>query len=137
MTAAVTPVPVDTDGLPPTQCLVMEVLAARWRTGERMWTFPTAVKPAIRRLENLGLVGWQAGSAYRTVHVWLTDAGRAAVLSDTYEPPDWVEERRRLADRLLDRRDQTPRGRRAASRDYDDGYRMGVEDAGRIVRHTP
>ena len=30
----------DTDSLPPTQYLVLDVLAARYRLGENAWTFP-------------------------------------------------------------------------------------------------
>ena len=38
---------VDTDSLPPTQYLVLEVLAARARLGEACWTFPSRLKPAL------------------------------------------------------------------------------------------
>jgi hypothetical protein len=73
--------------LPPTQYLVMEVLAARARTGESYWTFPTSVKPAITQLAAGGLVRMKAGVVERTVRVWMTDAGRDLFLMDGYEPP--------------------------------------------------
>ena len=38
----------DIDGLPPTQYLVMGVLAARARLGEPYWTFPSRLRPTMR-----------------------------------------------------------------------------------------
>jgi hypothetical protein len=79
---------VDTDRLPPMQYLILEVLAARWRLGERLWTFPAArISYHLGQLEQLGLVGWKSGVDQGTVRAWLTEKGRAAALSDTYEPP--------------------------------------------------
>jgi hypothetical protein len=78
---------VDTDELPPTQYLILEVLAARWRLGERLWTFPTSCRPAAAKLAELGLTNWRSGPAAHTIQVWLTEAGRAASLSETYVPP--------------------------------------------------
>jgi hypothetical protein len=78
---------VDVDGLPPMQQMMLDVLAARYRTGERLWTFPA--RPAYTRtahsLGRLGLVGAKSGVAPKTIQVWLTDAGKAAVLT-----PGWV-----------------------------------------------
>ena len=73
----------------PTQSLVLEVLAARYRLGESLWTFsanPNAVR-AIRSLEAAGLVESMGGIVPNTVRASLTDAGKAAALSDTYQPP--------------------------------------------------
>ncbi len=80
--AAVTDI--DVDGLPASQYLLLEVLAARYRLGEYAWTFPTSARPALRKLAERGLVEWKAGSRHKTVLAWLTDSGRAASLS-----PDW------------------------------------------------
>ena len=77
----------DVDALPLTQHLVMEVLAGRYRTGEQIWTFTSRAKTALDALERLGLVGHKSGIVERTRLAWLTPKGRAAVLSDTYEPP--------------------------------------------------
>lgn len=78
---------VDVDNLPPLQQMMLDVLAARYRTGEHLWTFPT--KPAFVRaahqLARLGLVGVKSGVAPKTIQVWLTDAGETAVLM-----PGWV-----------------------------------------------
>lgn len=87
---------VDVDSLPPMQEMMLDVLAARYRTGEHLWTFPT--KPAFVRaahqLARLGLVGMGGGVAPKTIQVWLTDAGEAAVLLDGHENP--ADEARRL-----------------------------------------
>jgi DNA-binding MarR family transcriptional regulator len=116
VTAAEPVAPVDTDRLPPTQYLILEVLAARHRTGEQLWTFPQRLTPALRALEEAGLVGWKGGTAEKTVRAWLTDAGRAAALLDGYETPAdkevcllraerdvYYAQVQRLAGELLDR----------------------------------
>jgi hypothetical protein len=73
--------------LPPTQALVLEVLAARWRLGEKCWTFAAAHRPALRTLAERGLITWKDGSIERTCLAWLTVEGRKAALSDTYKGP--------------------------------------------------
>lgn len=81
----------DVDNLPPTQYLILEVLAARHRTGEQLWTFPKNLRPHLRKLEGAGLVNWKGGITADTVRAWLTDTGRASALSDTYTPPAPVD----------------------------------------------
>jgi len=78
---------VDVDKLPPTQQLVLDVLAARYRLGETMWTFSTNCQSAINALEEHGLAGQMHGVIERTLRAWLTEAGKDAVLSKTYTPP--------------------------------------------------
>jgi hypothetical protein len=80
---------VDMDGLPPTQYLILDVLAARWRTGEHLWTFPTmpGIVRAAHDLGRLGLVGVKSGVEPKTILVWLTDTSQSAVLSGDYVPP--------------------------------------------------
>lgn len=73
------PTPTELPGIfPPTQHLVMEVLAARHRLGEAFWPFPQNCIRAIKALEEIGLVhimkrhdvvGW--------IRVRLTDKGIA------------------------------------------------------------
>lgn len=77
----------DTDTLPPTQYLVMEVLIARTRLGERIWTFPSRLRPAIGALAEAGLVGEMHGMVDHTVRAFLTDTGREVALWDGYKPP--------------------------------------------------
>jgi hypothetical protein len=73
--------------LPPTQELVMEVLAARYRLGEGVWPFSTRCRPAISALATDGLVGFKGGIVEHTVQVWLTEAGLDVVLGDGYVLP--------------------------------------------------
>lgn len=78
---------IDTDALPPTQYLILEVLAARWRLGEPFWTFPDRLKPAARALQQAGLVWTNSSPTPRCFQVSFTDAGRNAAMSDSYSPP--------------------------------------------------
>lgn len=78
---------VNIDALPPTQWLVLEVLAARRRLGKRLWPFPSRLQPQIGALDRLGLV-WQAsGNVPYTVRAGLTDAGVKAMLHGPYVSP--------------------------------------------------
>ena len=77
----------DIDGLPPTQYLVMDVLAARARLGEPYWTFPSRMRPTMRALAGRGLLWWQRGPARLTIWAFLTPEGRTAVLHDGYKSP--------------------------------------------------
>lgn len=79
--------PVDVDTLPLTQQLIMEVLGARHRLGEKVWPFPTSAKRSLDSLEKLGLIGHKSGVVEKTRNVWLTDEGREAVLDSSYVPP--------------------------------------------------
>jgi hypothetical protein len=77
----------DVDSLPPTQYLILDVLAARWRTGEEHWTLPNRCASAARALERAGLVWLRSGPVPGCFEARFTDAGRAAALSDDYTPP--------------------------------------------------
>jgi hypothetical protein len=77
-------VPVDVDTLPPTQYLILEVLAARARTGETNWSFPTSLERALLALQSAGLVATFGSTRPKTVRARLTDAGKSACLSDTW-----------------------------------------------------
>lgn len=77
----------DVNGLPPTQYLIMETLAARARLGESIWPFPTRLAPAVRALEDRGLAAGIHGNVPGFIRARLTDAGREATLSATYRPP--------------------------------------------------
>ncbi|MFE9955855.1 hypothetical protein [Micromonospora sp. NPDC005299] len=88
MSKEATVAPLDTDELPPTQYLILEVLAARYRTGETLWTFPARFRSHIGQLADIGLIGWKSGVAPLTVMAWLTEAGKKASMSETYVPPN-------------------------------------------------
>lgn len=62
--------------LPPSQYLMLETLAARYRLGEMFWTFPSNQSDIARGLEIKNLVQWKHGVAEHTIHVWLTEAGK-------------------------------------------------------------
>ncbi len=78
----------DTDKLPSTQYLCLEVLASRRRLGERLWTFPTTVLQALRELEKAGLVSLLHGIEPKTVRAQLTEAGERAAIDASYSPPN-------------------------------------------------
>lgn len=73
--------------LPPTQYLVLEVLAARARTGEHLWTFPSNLGPALHALENVGLISTMHGVAPASIRARLTETGRAYTLKSNYVTP--------------------------------------------------
>jgi len=75
------------EAMTPTEELVMEVLAGRYRTGEAIWTFSRRQRPVMRRLEARGWVFFKEGIVEDTLLVGLTEAGKAEVLSPTYIPP--------------------------------------------------
>ena len=67
--------------------LALEVLAARRRLGEAIWTFKTLNEPALRSLEADGLVFVMHGVVEDTVRAGLTAEGATQVLSDSYVAP--------------------------------------------------
>lgn len=73
--------------LPPTQYLVIETLAARWRLGEVCWTFPNMVRPALRGLQEAGLIAYKDASIEGCQLAWFTEKGKEAALDDSYIPP--------------------------------------------------
>ncbi len=78
----------DVDRLPPTQLLVLEVLAARTRLGHHRWPFDARLRRQLDTLHKLGLV-----RVWNDTEAELSDAGRAAVLHGAYEPPDILRQR--------------------------------------------
>jgi len=82
----------------PTQDLILEVLAARYRLGEDLWTFDSRHKTALRQLEEAGLVTLIHGTVYRTVRASLTERGVAESLTNVYTAPlfsdQWTNERK-------------------------------------------
>lgn len=92
-------------GLTPTEELVMEVLAARHRLGEQMWTFDARHKRAIESLADKGLVNPMHGIVERTVRASLTDKGVRESVSGRYAPPA-MREIERLLNRALEAGDR-------------------------------
>lgn len=71
----------------PSEELMLETLAARWRCGETRWTFSARMKRTAEGLAARGLVSWQSGIVEKTIVVWLTDAGMSACLDPNYTSP--------------------------------------------------
>ncbi len=70
-----------------TEELALEVLGARRRLGEHLWTFSRQAQPALRKLEEKGLVNVLSGSIENTVRASLTKAGVKAAVSTSYQSP--------------------------------------------------
>ncbi len=71
----------------PTEHLILDVLAARYRCGEKAWTFPTMLNPALLRLEAAGLIHVFGSPAPKAVRARLTEQGLAEALDLSYTPP--------------------------------------------------
>lgn len=66
------------------ESLIVEVLIARHRLGERVWTFSSNVQKQLNLLSEKGLVSWKHGVIEDTCLAWLTDLGKAVYLSYPY-----------------------------------------------------
>ena len=82
----------------PTQDLILEVLAARYRLGESLWTFDSRHKTALRQLEEARLVNVIHGTVLQTVRASLTEQGIAESLTNAYTAPlfsaQWTNKRK-------------------------------------------
>jgi len=58
----------------PTEELILDILVARYRLGETLWTFDSRNMPALRKLEARGLIETTSGVTENTVRALLTDA---------------------------------------------------------------
>lgn len=76
-----------TDTLPPTQYLILEVLAARERIGEPSWPFPSRLRSALAALQRLGLLHYDHHNTPKNLRARLTERGRAAALRAGYTVP--------------------------------------------------
>lgn len=86
------------DRLPPTQDLCMEVLAARYRLGEVLWTFDARCVKALDALASRGWVVVMSGNVEHTVRASLTDKGvEAWHLDRDYRSPSDEDVREAMA----------------------------------------
>lgn len=81
-----TPEPLD--GTTPTEALILEVLAARYRLGERVWPFERRYRRQLDRLQAAGFITYQSG-VHSEYDARLTPQGIDALLSPTYRPPSY------------------------------------------------
>lgn len=77
----------DVDKLPPTQQLVLDVLAARYRLGEPFWPVTNWAAPAVAALKRVGLVENMGSAGHGGTRVQLTAAGRERLLHADYRSP--------------------------------------------------
>jgi hypothetical protein len=77
--------------LTPTEDLAMDVLVARWRLGENIWTFSTAHKRVLEKLQSRGYVNVIHGVIENTIRAGLTELGRDLYLVPDYVPPIFRE----------------------------------------------
>lgn len=75
-----------TEKLTPTEDLIMEVLIARHRLGETLWTFDARHSKTLNRLADRGLINPMHGIVEYTVRASLSDAF-IANLGTNYVPP--------------------------------------------------
>jgi len=68
----------------PTEELVLEVLQARMRLGEKIWTFDSRLGATVSRLEERGFVRHKHGVVENTLLAWLTPEGVALLFREKY-----------------------------------------------------
>jgi len=71
----------------PTEDLVLEVLIARSRLGESLWTFSSSATKPLRSLEAKGLVQVMHGVVERSVRASLTAEGKKRFMALPYQSP--------------------------------------------------
>lgn len=71
----------------PTEALVLEVLTARNRLGENVWTLEARLNQTLAKLEARDLIGYKSASVEGYSLVWFTDAGVALMLERKYNGP--------------------------------------------------
>lgn len=77
----------EVEELTPMQELVVEVLGARYRLGEHVWTLSSRVRPTLKALAAMGYLGYKSGIVEGTCLAWLTPEGVAKTLDASYVPP--------------------------------------------------
>lgn len=73
--------------LTPTEDLLIELLVARHRLGENLWTFDSRHKKALESLETKGYVSVMHGVVENSIRAHLTDKGKDKFMSSTYVAP--------------------------------------------------
>lgn len=71
----------------PTEDLIIEVLTARTRLGNQVWTFESRNNKALNQLEVRGLVGYKSASVEGYSLVWFTADGIKLMFGNKYHTP--------------------------------------------------
>lgn len=71
----------------PAEELFVELLIARHRLGECVWTFSNRQLRIARRLEEKGYIGTKGGVTEGNFRAWLTDEAKKVLLAYPYVPP--------------------------------------------------
>ncbi len=90
-----------TETLTPTEDLLLEVLAARYRLGEKLWTFNSNHSKALNSLSSKGYVDLMGGVVERTIRASLTKEGEKICLSESYVSPLVKKSRENLVIKLV------------------------------------
>lgn len=75
------------DNFTPTQELIIELLIARTRLGENVWTFSNRFTKTVEQLTERGYVEWKSASVYGYILVWFTEESKEVFLSFPYQAP--------------------------------------------------
>jgi hypothetical protein len=79
--------PWDEEDFTPTQNLILEVLQARLRLGERVWTFAPTLKKQIEFLTAKGLINHKHGAGGGILVFPATETFRASLIASPYKIP--------------------------------------------------
>lgn len=74
--------------LTPSEDLMMDALAARYRLGEHLWPFRNDQCAIANRLEAKGLIWVTSGQVESSFRAGLTEAGIAKCIDPNYTPPN-------------------------------------------------
>lgn len=73
--------------LTPSEELVLEVLASRYRLGHNEWPFSSKHRKVLNSLQSKNYIYVESGKVQNTYDVSLTAKGKEATVSETYTPP--------------------------------------------------
>jgi len=78
----------NTENLTPTEDLLVDLLTARVRLGEQLWTVETRVRKSVESLNKRGVIDYKEGIVEHTLLIWFTADGYKKYITDsTYEVP--------------------------------------------------
>jgi hypothetical protein len=84
----------------PTEELILEVLTARVRLGNNVWTMSNRNKQAFEKLVAKDLIEYKSASVEGHVLVWLTETGEKLLFKNKYNSPVKFSELKDLQKKL-------------------------------------